>query len=279
MVLLKGKKVSAPKLTQDQLVGVSDAGPSSATALPRPVGVASGLPESVGPALLEESVEGRHDSDEDEESSETVRARVEVLREHRDRLKAKHEMQQLNAEIARLERLNQNRAESGSTDPLAGDDYEGDEDNTPLQAGPSTKRRRRLTPVRDTHIDSLPAQSRVQLEDYQEGLKAEAAIKMKDPAMYEGKTLKEHTDWCYSCTQVFRLKPITYKLEHRRVLWAATFLKGRPLENWKRYEKNKGADSTSWEEFEELLLNWVQTAANRSLTAGEKYQKAEQRAG
>src|SRR5204863_8466826 len=33
---------------------------------------------------------------------------------------------------------------------------------------------------------------------YHDHVRAEAAVKHKDPAMYEGKTVKEHTDWIYS---------------------------------------------------------------------------------
>src|SRR5438045_194374 len=114
---------------------------------------------------------------------------------------------------------------------------------------------------------------------YRDHVRAEVAVKHKDPAMYEGKTVKEHTDWIYSCELVFRLKPFTYQKDSRCVLWVTMFLKGKPLEQWKRYEKNHGADVMLWSSFTSILLDWVQTAANRSLTAGEKYQKSEQRAG
>src|SRR5438045_7317265 len=114
---------------------------------------------------------------------------------------------------------------------------------------------------------------------YHDHVRAKAAVKHKDPAMYEGKTVKEHTDWIYSCELVFCLKPFTYQKDSRRVLWVTMFLKGKLLEQWKHYEKNHGTDVTSWSSFTSILLDWVQTAANRSLTTGEKYQKAEQRAG
>src|SRR5438045_6320873 len=114
---------------------------------------------------------------------------------------------------------------------------------------------------------------------YHDHVRAEVAVKHKDPAMYEGKTVKEHTDWIYSCELVFCLKPFTYQKDSCHVLWVMTFLKGKLLEQWKCYEKNHGTDVTSWSSFTSILLDWVQTAANRSLTAGEKYQKAEQRAG
>ena len=97
--------------------------------------------------------------------------------------------------------------------------------------------------------------------------------------MYEGKTVKEHTDWIYSCELVFCLKPFTYQKDSHHVLWATMFLKGKPLEQWKHYKKNHGTDVTLWSSFTSILLDWVQTAANQSLTTGEKYQKVEQRAG
>src|SRR5438045_8688613 len=114
---------------------------------------------------------------------------------------------------------------------------------------------------------------------YCDHVRAKVAVKHKDPTMYEGKTVKEHTNWIYSCELVFRLKPFTYQKDSHCVLWATMFLKGKPLEQWKCYEKNHGADVMSWSSFTSILLDWVQTAANRSLTTGEKYQKAEQRAG
>src|SRR5438045_7296740 len=114
---------------------------------------------------------------------------------------------------------------------------------------------------------------------YHDHVRAKVAVKHRDPAMYEGKTVKEHTDWIYSCELVFRLKPFTYQKDSHHVLWAMTFLKGKLLEQWKHYEKNHGADVTSWSSFTSILLDWVQTAANRSLTAGEKYRKAEHGAG
>ena len=114
---------------------------------------------------------------------------------------------------------------------------------------------------------------------YRDHVRAEAAVKHKDPAMYEGKTVKEHTNWIYSCELVFHLKPFTYQKDSHCVLWAMMFLKGKPLEQWKHYEKNHGADVMSWSSFTSILLDWVQMAANWSLTTGEKYQKAEQRAG
>ena len=45
---------------------------------------------------------------------------------------------------------------------------------------------------------------------YHDHVRAEVAVKHKDPTMYEGKTVKEHTDWIYSCELVFCLKPFTY---------------------------------------------------------------------
>src|SRR5438477_12840201 len=40
---------------------------------------------------------------------------------------------------------------------------------------------------------------------YHDHVRAEVAVKLKDPAMYEGKTVKEHTNWIYSCKLVFHL--------------------------------------------------------------------------
>src|SRR5438045_8629064 len=97
--------------------------------------------------------------------------------------------------------------------------------------------------------------------------------------MYVGKTVKEHTNWIYSCELVFCLKPFTYQKDSHHVLWVTMFLKGKSLEQWKHYKKNHGADVMSWSSFTSILLDWVQMATNWSLTAGEKYQKAEQRAG
>ena len=40
---------------------------------------------------------------------------------------------------------------------------------------------------------------------YHDHVRAKVAVKHKDPAMYEGKTVKEHTDWIYSCKLVSNL--------------------------------------------------------------------------
>src|SRR5436190_23178853 len=54
---------------------------------------------------------------------------------------------------------------------------------------------------------------------YCDHVRAEVAVKHKDPTMYEGKTVKEHTDWIYSCELVFHLKPFTYQKDSHCVLW------------------------------------------------------------
>src|SRR5438045_7280125 len=79
---------------------------------------------------------------------------------------------------------------------------------------------------------------------YCDHVRAEAAVKHKDPAMYEGKTVKEHTDWIYYCKLVFCLKPFTYQKDSCHVLWAMMFLKGKPLQQWKCYKKNHVTDVT-----------------------------------
>ena len=112
-----------------------------------------------------------------------------------------------------------------------------------------------------------------------EKLKAESLVKHKEPPQYEGKLVKEHTDWLYACNLVFWLKPYTYDIDETCILWVSTFLKGKAMEQWKQYERDHGEDKTSWAIFTDKLLDWVQTPANWNLSYAEKYEKAEQQLG
>ena len=111
---------------------------------------------------------------------------------------------------------------------------------------------------------------------YRAATKAEQSLRLKDPPDYRGKTLKEHAAFVRACELNFRIKLHTYQAEELRVLYGQQFLCGKVAEQWARLEKENGYGAFNWDQFKDILLNWVQSPANRFLGTAEKYERAEQ---
>lgn len=136
--------------------------------------------------------------------------------------------------------------------------------------GPRKRPRRRTISEGEAETEAL-ASGRTAI-DVSAALRMESALKVSDPPLYEGKNIKEHDHFHRHCETVFRLKPVTYTAESTRVTWASSFFRGRPSDLWARYEKENGQDHILWEAFVDLLLDWVQTPANRHLAVAEKFE-------
>lgn len=103
--------------------------------------------------------------------------------------------------------------------------------------------------------------------------------RVKAPADYYGKNLKEHSNFMWQCEIAFRQDASYFTADATKVLHAMQALRGEPRDRWKAFEDEYGKDRHTFNFFSEFLLNLIQDPVNRQLAAAEKYHAAEQRQG
>jgi len=222
---------------------------------------------------------------------------VQALREEDRRLTLAAEEQALQRDIAR-KRMTSTGGMAAPPDGEGDGHSHGEEGQRGREERRSKKRRKRRDPSTESeHSTSTTARHREgsflgqgdQSSSSSDGtniynpsytpaemkmVKFESTVKIKDPPVYNGKTIKEHTDWVRACSIAFDNRPVSFKYGITRVRWSSQYLGQRPAELWARYQRTKGKNKTKWGPFKKLLLDWVQTTANRSLAAAEKYETA-----
>lgn len=200
---------------------------------------------------------------------ETTAQKLDRLRQVEAELILAEEVATLEARIARRRaNLEMLRADPGDT-PISEDsseEYSHDDEGQRGRPRGQSKRARIRAPTM-SESEAAPT-------SHKEQINAESKYKISDLSEYEGRSIKEHTNFINACELAFRIKPVTYTSNRSRVLYAAQWLRKKPAEQWTRYEKTNGKDITTWEDFVTILLDWVQSPKNRHLATAEKFESA-----
>lgn len=215
----------------------------------------------------------------------TIEAQKRALEKEKETLSRRIELRRLETEVEELRAVDTSQRRPSSAHPPLRTRLESSDESLSddgdrrrgRQEGSSKRPRNHATQEQSREETEviIPVRGRTAAGD-NAALRMEAALKVSDPPLYEGKSIKEHIHFCRHCETVFRLKPVTYTAESTRVIWASSFFRGRPSDLWARYEKENGQDSILWEGFVDLLLDWVQTPANRHLAVAEKFESCVQ---
>jgi len=204
-----------------------------------------------------------------------IDARIAHLQQQKSRLEKIREMRRLEQDVSALEgeitEADHREAAGGPPDDSSDGSSSEDDANRPKDSNNPERRRHR-----NHSVD--PPSTNLNITDQEtinNQLRIEASIKVKDPPLYYGKSVKEHRVFVAQCENVFNIKSITYRVQETRIRWATQFFRDDPFDIWGRYEQENGV-SISWGEFKKLLLDWVKTPANRHLDAAQKFEEARQ---
>jgi predicted DNA-binding protein YlxM (UPF0122 family) len=99
-----------------------------------------------------------------------------------------------------------------------------------------------------------------------------------NPEPYYGKSPKERREYIRTCERVFDYSPREYSTDRRKIVWAATFLKEDPAENWDRLRRQhpEKLDLMKWKDYIDFLDNLLLQPDARRMQRSKKYEEAKQ---
>ena len=114
-----------------------------------------------------------------------------------------------------------------------------------------------------------PPPKRQRRDDDDEGKR-----KLVDPKEYWGKSLKEYTEFIRTCERNFNTRPRSYRKHRYRVLYAASWLRSDPANDWNLQEEKVGLDNVTWEGFKSALMESLKPEALRKAEYYRKHRQA-----